>query len=58
MSLISSALRLARSPQGRRALAQASRYARSPETRAKIDQVRRQVAARRGGGTGTGTPPR
>jgi hypothetical protein len=48
MSLISTAIRLARSPQGRRALTQAGRFARSPQGRAKIDQVRRQVAARRG----------
>jgi hypothetical protein len=40
-------LRLANSPQGRRALAQAKAYAQSPEGRARIDQVRREVAARR-----------
>jgi hypothetical protein len=56
MSLISNAIRLARSPQGRRMLSQAGRYARSPEGRAKLDQVRRQVAARRG--TRPRTPPR
>jgi hypothetical protein len=48
MPLISNALRLARSPQARRLIAQASTYARSPEGRAKLDQVRRQIAARRG----------
>jgi hypothetical protein len=52
MPLINSVLRLARSSQGRRVLSQAGRYARSPEGRAKIEQIRRQVAARRGGGPG------
>ena len=54
MSLISSAVRFARSPQGRRLIAQAGRYARSPEGRARLEQVRRQIAARRS----TRTPPR
>jgi hypothetical protein len=48
MSLITNAIRLARSPQGRRLISQAGSYARSPQGRAKIDQIRRQVAARRG----------
>ena len=48
MPLFSQIVRFARSPQGRRAIAQAGRYARSPEGRARIEQVRRQVAARRG----------
>jgi hypothetical protein len=47
MPLFSQIVRFAKSPQGRRAIAQASRYARSPEGRARIEQVRRQVAARR-----------
>jgi hypothetical protein len=47
MPLFSQVIRFARSPQGRRAIAQAGRYARSPEGRARIEQVRRQVAARR-----------
>jgi hypothetical protein len=47
MPLFAQLVRFARSPQGRRAIAQAGRYARSPEGRARIDQVRRQVAARR-----------
>jgi hypothetical protein len=48
MPLISNVLRLARSPQARRLISQAGTYARSPEGRAKLDQVRRQIAARRG----------
>jgi hypothetical protein len=47
MPLFSQIVRFARSPQGRRAIAQASRYARSPEGRARIEQIRRQVAAQR-----------
>jgi hypothetical protein len=47
MPLFSQVIRFARSPQGRRAIAQASRYARSPEGRARIEQVRRQVETRR-----------
>jgi hypothetical protein len=47
MSLITNAIRLARSPQGRRVLAQAGRYARSPEGRARLQQVRKQVSAAR-----------
>jgi hypothetical protein len=52
MPLINTVLRLAKSPQGRRVLSKAGRYARSPEGRAKLDQIRQQVAARRGGGPG------
>jgi hypothetical protein len=44
---MSQIIRFAKSPQGRRAIAQAGRYARSPEGRARLEQVRRQVAARR-----------
>jgi hypothetical protein len=47
MPLFRQIVRYARSPQGRRAIAQAARYARSPEGRARIEQIRRQVAARR-----------
>ena len=39
--------RFARSPQGRSMAMKAGRYARSPQGRARIDQVRRQLAARR-----------
>ena len=35
------------SPQGRRLIDKAKRYAQSPEGRAKLEQVRRQIAARR-----------
>ena len=38
--------KFARSPQGRRAAAAAMAYAQSPKGRAKIDQARRQLAAR------------
>jgi hypothetical protein len=47
MPLFSQIIRFAKSPQGRRAIAGAVVYARSPAGRARIDQVRRQVAARR-----------
>ena len=46
MKLIDRVVRFARSPQGRRAFAQARAYAQSPEGRAKIDQARRQLAQR------------
>lgn len=49
MSLMSSIARFARSPQGRRAAAAAMAYAGSPKGRAKIDQARKQLAARGGG---------
>jgi hypothetical protein len=49
MSLISSIVRLASTPQGRRIVAQAGRYARSPEGRARIEQVRRQIVNRQAG---------
>jgi len=45
---MSTIARFARSPQGRRALAQARAYAQSPQGRAKIDQARKQLAARGG----------
>jgi hypothetical protein len=47
MPLFTQVIRFAKSPQGRRAIAQAGRYARSPEGRARLEQVRRQFAARR-----------
>jgi hypothetical protein len=49
MSLLSSVLRFAKTPQGRRALEQAGRYARSPQGRARIDQVRNLAARRQQG---------
>ena len=51
MSLFSRIMRFARSPQGRQMISHAGRYARSPEGRARMDQVRRQIAARRKGAT-------
>jgi hypothetical protein len=53
MSLISSVLRFAKTPQGRRALEQAGRYAKSPKGQARIDQVRKLASRRQGG-----NPPR
>ena len=47
MSIMSSIARLARSPQGRRLAQQAMSYARSPEGKRKIADARRQIAARR-----------
>jgi hypothetical protein len=46
MSIMSRISAFARSPQGRRAAAAAMAYAQSPKGRAKIDQARRQLAAR------------
>ncbi len=51
MSLINRIGRFASSPQGRRVVGKAKSYAQSPEGRAKLEQVRRQVAARRSGRT-------
>ena len=47
MSLFSSAVRFARSPQGRRLMQQAMRYAQSPEGKRRIAQTRGRVANRR-----------
>jgi hypothetical protein len=46
MSVMSRVAAFARSPQGRRAAAAAMAYAQSPKGRARIDQARRQLAAR------------
>ena len=46
MSLMNRVARFARSPQGRRAAAAAMANAHSPNGRARIDQARRQLAAR------------
>ena len=46
MSIMSRVAAFARSPQGRRAAAAAMAYAQSPKGRAKIDQARKQLAAR------------
>jgi hypothetical protein len=46
MSIMSRISAFARSPQGRRAAAAAMAYAQSPKGRARIDQARRQLAAR------------
>ena len=48
MPLFSQIIRFAKSTQGRRAVAGAVAYARSPAGQARIEQVRRQIAARRG----------
>jgi hypothetical protein len=46
MNLISRVIRLAKTPQGRRALEQAGRYARSPQGRARLEQVRKLTSSR------------
>jgi hypothetical protein len=46
MSLISRVARFAQSPQGRAAFGRARSYAQSPQGRARLEQVRRQLAAR------------
>ncbi len=47
MSLLRSAVRFARSPQGQRVLAQAKKVASDPKNKEKIDQLRERVAAAR-----------
>ena len=46
MSLLSSAARFARSPQGKKALDQAKRLASDPKNREKLDGLRRRFAER------------
>jgi hypothetical protein len=46
-SLMNRLISLARSPQGRRFATKAGAYARSPAGRARLEQVRRQITARR-----------
>lgn len=53
MPLLNKLAKFATSPQGRRLFNQAKTYAQSPTGRAKIEQVQRQLAARR-----TRTKPR
>jgi hypothetical protein len=53
MPILNRISKFASSPQGRRLFNRAKSYAQSPQGRAKIDQVRRQIAARR-----TRTKPR
>ena len=48
MSLMNRIAKFARSPQGRRAAAAAMAYAQSPKGRARIEQARKQIAARGG----------
>jgi hypothetical protein len=43
---------LASGPQGRKAVAEAKRLAKDPETRRKIDDARRKLMNRGGGGGG------
>jgi hypothetical protein len=45
MSLFSSAVRFARSPQGKRAIAQAKKLASDPKNKQKLEELRRRVAA-------------
>lgn len=47
MSLFSSAVRFARSPQGRQAIAQAKKLASDPKNKQKLEDLRRRVAAGR-----------
>lgn len=46
MSLLSSAARFARSPQGRKALEQAKRLASDPKNKQKLEQLRQRLASR------------
>ena len=47
MSMMGQLAKFAKSRQGRQLFMQAKRYASSPEGKAKIEQARRQLAARR-----------
>jgi hypothetical protein len=47
MPLLSKLARFAASPQGKRLARKAMAYAQSPEGRARIENVRKQIAARR-----------
>ena len=47
MKLMSMVAKFARSPHGRRMAQQAMNYAKSPEGKRKIEDARRQIAARR-----------
>jgi hypothetical protein len=49
MPMIDRVIRFARSPQGRQLFSRATDYARSPQGRARMEQARRQLAARRNG---------
>ena len=49
MPLMNKIAKFATSPQGRRLFGKAKTYAQSPKGRAKIEQVQRQLAARRSG---------
>ena len=54
MTLINKVIGFARSPQGRRAIGQATRYAKSPEGRAQLQKAAQRVQAARK----TRRPPR
>jgi hypothetical protein len=47
MPILNRIAKFATSPQGRRLFSQAKTYAQSPKGRARIEQVQRQLAARR-----------
>ena len=47
MTLLNKVIGFARSPQGKRALSQASRYAKSPEGRAQLQKAAQRVQAAR-----------
>ncbi len=46
-ALFNRLVRLAQSPQGKRAINQAVRYAQSPEGKRRVAQVRKQIETRR-----------
>jgi hypothetical protein len=46
MSLINRIAKFARSPQGKKAIAEGKRLARDPKTRAKLEDARRRLATR------------
>ena len=48
MPLLSKLARFAASPQGKRLARKAMAYAQSPQGKAKIEQARKQIAAKRG----------
>jgi hypothetical protein len=55
-SLIGRAIKLARSPAGKRLVAEAQKAARDPKNKARIEQLRERVSKKSGGGSSPGEP--
>ncbi len=57
MSLMNRLTKLANSPQGRKLAEKAKDVANDPKTKAKIEDAKRKLAERRGGGADKADPP-